>query len=184
MNPRTLDQAQLALWRQRFAALPRPRSPSSWVPCRTLLLHGHWNQKFDLAVKPMPRSRPCGWLDLVYRPARAHRRQPPMRASAIDVPCSGVSIRRDARQSLPCVFLALADGFIVTGEQPFNAHRACMTGRPVAVFPLPIQRKGKARLRPHHKCDWGSSTGQRGYVARPSSRRALAGSISNSCRAE
>ncbi|HAF93670.1 MAG TPA: hypothetical protein DCG67_18190, partial [Pseudomonas sp.] len=44
--------------------------------------------------------------------------------------------------------LALADAFVVTGESVSMLTEACMTGRPVAVFPLPVRRHMKARL--HH----------------------------------
>ncbi|SFB65699.1 ELM1/GtrOC1 family putative glycosyltransferase, partial [Azotobacter beijerinckii] len=44
--------------------------------------------------------------------------------------------------------LALADAFVVTGESVSMLTEACLSGRPVAVFPLPVRRSWKSRL--HH----------------------------------
>ena len=66
--------------------------------------------------------------------------------SAIDISCLCYRFG-ESKDNPYSAFLALADGFIVTGDSLSMLTEACMTGRPVAVFPLPIQRKGKARLR-------------------------------------
>ncbi|QJC79311.1 ELM1/GtrOC1 family putative glycosyltransferase [Pseudomonas umsongensis] len=145
MNPRTLDQAQLELWRQRFTSLPRPWiavlvGASAAPYCMDTESEVRLGREANAAVKAL------GGSILLSTSPRSSATTTDALLSAIDVPCW--AYRFGERQDNPYpAFLALADGFIVTGDSLSMLTEACMTGRPVAVFPLPIQRKGKARLR-------------------------------------
>lgn len=145
MKPRTLEPSQREHWEQRFASLPRPwiavlvgasSSPGFLDPTAGARL-GH---EAAAAVKAL------GGSILLSSSPRSSAQTIDAILSAIDIPC--FCYRFDEAQDNPYpAFLALADRFIVTGDSLSMLTEACMTGRPVAVFPLPIQRKAKARLR-------------------------------------
>jgi mitochondrial fission protein ELM1 len=145
MNPRTLDPAQLEGWRQRFAALPRPWiavlvGASASPYCMDSEAESRLGREANAAVKAL------GGSILLSTSPRSAATTTDTLLSAIDVPCWSYRFGETQDNPYPA-FLALADGFIVTGDSLSMLTEACMTGRPVAVFPLPIQRKGKARLR-------------------------------------
>lgn len=145
MNPRSLDQAQLELWRQRFASLPRP-----WIAVLVGASASPYCLDFDTQVRLGREAnatvKALGGSILLSSSPRSSASTTEALMSAIDIPC--LSYRFGDTQDNPYpAFLALADGFIVTGDSLSMLTEACMTGRPVAVFPLPIRRKGKARLR-------------------------------------
>lgn len=133
-------------WRQRFAHLPRP-----WVA----LLVGGNSMPYRLDAKTAAALgheasdavRPRGGSLLVSTSPRTSGAATDALLAAIDVPLW--SYRFGTREDNPYrALLALADAFIVTGESASMLTEACMTGRPVAVFPLPVRRHGLARL--HH----------------------------------
>jgi mitochondrial fission protein ELM1 len=145
MNPRSLNPPQLERWRQQFADLPRPWvavlvGASSTPYCLDPSAGARLGAEAAAAVKAL------GGSILLSSSPRSSAKTLDAIRSAIDVPC--FCYRFDDAQDNPYpAFLALADRFIVTGDSLSMLTEACMTGRPVAVFPLPIQRKGKARLR-------------------------------------
>lgn len=143
---RALDDAALEAWRQRFAELPRP-----WV---ALLAGGNsMPYQLDAAVAAelgcqasSAVAAQFGSLLVSTSPrTSADARQALLKA--IDTPVFSYSFG-SAEENPYGALLALADAFIVTGESVSMLTEACMTGRPVAVFPLPIRRHMKARL--HH----------------------------------
>lgn len=145
MNPRALDQAQLEQWRQRFASLPRPWiavlvGASASPYCMDTQAVQRLGVEANAAVKAM------GGSILLSTSPRSSATTIDTLLSVIDVPCWSYRFGETQDNPYPA-FLALADGFIVTGDSLSMLTEACMTGRPVAVFPLPIQRNRKARLR-------------------------------------
>lgn len=145
MSPRSLNQAQLEIWRQRFASLPRP-----WIAVLVGASASPYCLDFDAQVRLGHEAnttvKALGGSILLSSSPRSSATTTDALLSAIDIPC--LSYRFGETQDNPYLaFLALADGFIVTGDSLSMLTEACMTGRPVAVFPLPIRRKGKARLR-------------------------------------
>jgi mitochondrial fission protein ELM1 len=145
MNPRTLDQAQLEQWRERFASLPRPWiavlvGASASPLCMDSNAETRLGREANAAVKAL------GGSILLSTSPRSSATTTDALLSAIDIPCWSYRFGETQDNPYPA-FLALADGFIVTGDSLSMLTEACMTGRPVAVFPLPIQRNGKARLR-------------------------------------
>jgi uncharacterized protein len=49
---------------------------------------------------------------------------------------------RESRDNPYMGYLALADAFVVTGESASMLAEACMTGKPVAIYPLPVRSAG------------------------------------------
>jgi mitochondrial fission protein ELM1 len=145
MDPGTLNQTQLELWRQRFALLPRPWiavlvGGSSSPYCLDSSAGVRLGREANATVKAM------GGSILLSTSPRSTTTITDALLSAIDIPCLCYRFGEAKDNPYPA-FLALADGFIVTGDSLSMLTEACMTGRPVAVFPLPIHRKGKARFR-------------------------------------
>lgn len=146
ISARSLDDTALDVWRQRFADLPRP-----WV---ALLLGGNSTPyRFDAAVAAeLGRQASVAVADRGGSLLVSTSPRTPVEASqalleAVDVPV--FSYRFGSAEDNPySALLALADAFVVTGESVSMLTEACMTGRPVAVFPLPVQRHRKGRL--HH----------------------------------
>lgn len=143
---RPLDDAALEAWRQRFAELPRP-----WV---ALLVGGDSTPyRLDAAVAAeLGRQASAavaarGGSLLVSTSPRTPADAGQALLTAIETPV--FSYRFGSGDENPYrALLALADAFVVTGESVSMLTEACMTGRPVAVFPLPVRRHTKARL--HH----------------------------------
>jgi mitochondrial fission protein ELM1 len=143
---RPLDEATLEAWRQRFAQLPRP-----WV---ALLVGGNsLPYRLDAGVAA-ELGRQASSAVAAQRGSLLVATSPrtPADASqallkAIDTPVFSYSFGSGEENPYEAL-LALADAFIVTGESVSMLTEACMTGRPVAVFPLPVRRHMKGRL--HH----------------------------------
>ncbi|AHZ78130.1 MULTISPECIES: mitochondrial fission ELM1 family protein [Pseudomonas] len=143
---RLLDDATLEAWRQRFAKLPRP-----WV---ALLVGGNsMPYRLDAAIAAelgrqasSAVAAQCGSL-LVSTSPRTPTDASQALLKAIDTPVLSYNFGSGEENPYGAL-LALADAFIVTGESVSMLTEACMTGRPVAVFPLPVRRHMKARL--HH----------------------------------
>jgi len=145
MAPRTLDQAQLEQWRQRFASLPRPWiavlvGASASPYCMDADAQARLGREANAAVKAL------GGSILLSTSPRSSATTTDTLLAGVDIPCWSYRFGETQDNPYPA-FLALADGFIVTGDSLSMLTEACMTGRPVAVFTLPIQRNGKARLR-------------------------------------
>jgi hypothetical protein len=145
MKPRTLDEAQLELWRQRFAALPRPWiavlvGASASPYCMDSQAQLQLGREANAAVKAL------GGSILLSTSPRSSATTTDTLLSAIDIACWSYRFGESQDNPYPA-FLALADGFIVTGDSLSMLTEACMTGRPVSVFTLPIRRNRKARLR-------------------------------------
>jgi mitochondrial fission protein ELM1 len=137
---------ELALWAQRFAHLPRP-----WVA----LLVGGSSIPYELdraggrelgASASAAVSAKHGSL-LVSTSPRTEASVAQALLEAIQTPCWSYCFGQDGENPYRAL-LALADAFIVTGESVSMLTEATMTGKPVAVFPLPVRRHFKARL--HH----------------------------------
>jgi len=142
-----LEPGELEVWRQRFAHLPRP-----WV---ALLVGGKSTPlQFDAQIaRDLGREasdavRARGGSLLVSTSPRTGAKAADALLAAIDTP--NWCYRFDKGGDNPHrALLALADAFIVTGETVSMMTEACMTGRPVAVFPLPARRNAAQRL--HHE---------------------------------
>ncbi|MFD2838360.1 ELM1/GtrOC1 family putative glycosyltransferase [Azotobacter vinelandii] len=140
-----LDEATLDAWRQRFAHLPRP-----WI---ALLVGGDTipyrldeRTATTLGREAGAAARTRGGSLLVSTSPRTSADATDALLAAIDAPLW--SYRFGSPDDNPYrALLALADAFVVTGESVSMLTEACMTGRPVAVFPLPLQRHRKARLQ-------------------------------------
>ncbi|WP_449104073.1 ELM1/GtrOC1 family putative glycosyltransferase [Pseudomonas veronii] len=141
---RQLDDAALEAWRQRFAELPRP-----WV---ALLVGGNsMPYRLDSAVAAelghqasLAVAAQGGSLLLSTSP-RTPADASQALLKAIDTPVFSYCFGSGDENPYGAL-LALADAFIVTGESVSMLTEACMMGRPVAVFPLPVRRHIKARL--------------------------------------
>ncbi|WP_145139395.1 mitochondrial fission ELM1 family protein [Pseudomonas duriflava] len=142
----TVERRELDAWQKRFAHLPRP-----WVA----LLVGGSSAPYVLdteAAGTLGRQASeavsaRGGSLLVSTSPRTGQSATESLLAAIEAPAwqyrFGVS-DENPYQAL----LALADAFIVTGESVSMLTEAALTGKPVAVFPLPVRRHAKARL--HH----------------------------------
>lgn len=144
-----LDEATLEAWRQRFAHLPRP-----WIA----LLVGGDSIPYRLDARTAAAlgreagaaARARGGSLLLSSSPRTSADATDALLAAIDAPLW--SYRFGSQDDNPYrALLALADAFVVTGESVSMLTEACMSGRPVAVFPLPVQRHRKARL--HHELE-------------------------------
>ncbi len=145
IGERPLDEAALEAWRQRFAPLPRP-----WIA----VLVGGDSIPYRLDAQTAAAlgreagaaARARGGSLLVSTSPRTSGSAVDALLAAIDTPLW--SYRFGSPGDNPYrALLALADAFIVTGESVSMLTEACMTGRPVAVFPLPVRRQRKERLR-------------------------------------
>ncbi|NUZ05239.1 ELM1/GtrOC1 family putative glycosyltransferase [Piscinibacter koreensis] len=143
--PRGVDAAARARWTQRFATLPRP-----WI---ALLVGGSATPyRLDpgaaaaLGRQASEAARARGGSLLVTTSPRTSTDAARALLEAIDAP--HWSHQFGAGDENPyAALLALADAFIVTGDSATMLAEVSLTGRPVAVFPTPIRRSGKARLR-------------------------------------
>ncbi len=145
IGERPLDAGVLDGWRQRFAHLPQP-----WI---AVLVGGDSvPYRFDgaaaarLGREASAAARARGGSLLVATSPRTSAPATDALLAAIDAP--QWSYRFGSGEDNPYrALLALADAFVVTGESVSMLTEACMSGRPVAVFPLPLWRDRKARLR-------------------------------------
>ncbi|SEI89647.1 hypothetical protein SAMN04244572_02018 [Azotobacter beijerinckii] len=142
---RPLDEATLETWRQRFSHLPRP-----WV---ALLVGGDSTPyQFDaptataLGREASAAVKARGGSLLVSTSPRTGEAATEALLAAIDTPVWSYRFGSTADNPYRAL-LALADAFVVTGESVSMLTEACLSGRPVAVFPLPVQRRWKARLK-------------------------------------
>lgn len=69
-------------------------------------------------------------------------------------------------------YLALADAFVVTGESASMLAEACTTGKPVAIFPLPVRSAGIAAWVRSVGRWLGDAVARRAY-ARPLNKRGI-----------
>ncbi|SEI76480.1 hypothetical protein SAMN04244579_01930 [Azotobacter beijerinckii] len=139
-----LDSEERALWKQRFAHLPRP-----WI---ALLVGGRTGSYSldaqsarDLSLEACATVRARGGSLLVSTSPRTGSAATEALLAAIDVPSWGY--RFGSGEDNPHrALLALADAFIVTGDSVAMLSEACMSGRPVAMHPLPLRRHPMQRL--------------------------------------
>jgi len=141
---RLLDAATLERWRQRFAHLPRP-----WV---ALLAGGNSiPYRFDATTaETLGRQASAavgaqGGSLLVSTSRRTSPAATDALLGAVDVPMWGYRLDSAEENPYPAL-LALADAFIVTGESVSMLTEAALTGRPLAVFPLPVHHTLPHRL--------------------------------------
>jgi len=146
---RPLDAGQLQVWKQRFADLPRP-----WV---AVLAGGDSAPyRFDVATatslgrEASAALKASGGSLLVSTSPRTSEAAGDALLAAIDVPLRSYRFG-NGDENPHQALLALADAFIVTGESVSMLTEACLTGRPVALFPLPARRHWTARL--HHRVE-------------------------------
>ncbi|MDV7212762.1 ELM1/GtrOC1 family putative glycosyltransferase [Azotobacter beijerinckii] len=138
LNERPLDAAALEACRQRFAHLPRP-----WIA----LLVGGSSKPYRLDAptaavlgrEASAAARSRGGSLLVSTSPRTSDTATDALLAAIDVPVWSYRFGSAGDNPYPAL-LALADAFVVTGESINMLTEACMTGRPVAMFPLPARR--------------------------------------------
>ncbi len=142
---RTPDGAQLETWRQRLAYLPRP-----WI---VLLVGGDSKPyRFDtdtaaaLGRAASAAVRPLAGSLLISTSPRTGGKAADALLGAIDVPRWCYRYGCGGDNPYPAL-LALGDAFIVTAESVSMLTEACMTGRPVTLFPLPARRSPLAWLR-------------------------------------
>jgi hypothetical protein len=69
-------------------------------------------------------------------------------------------------------YLALADSFVVTGESASMLAEACTTGKPVAIFPLPVRSAGVIAWVRSVGRKLGDAVARRAY-ARPVNKRGI-----------
>jgi mitochondrial fission protein ELM1 len=142
----TPPDQELSVWRERFAHLPRP-----WVA----MLVGGSSIPYELdeaagrelGVRASAAVKAKGGSLLISTSPRTAEPVTQSLLAAVDIPhwC----YRFDKGSDNPYrALLVLADAFIVTGESVSMLTEASLTGKPVAVFPLPVRRHLKARV--HH----------------------------------
>lgn len=128
-------EAELARWRERLQALPRP-----WTAL--LVGGGRWPFRLDagvagsLARTASQRVRDSGGALLVSTSPRTGAAAGRALKAAIDAPAH-VHLWGEGGDNPHRAFLALADDFIVTGESVSMLAEACRTGRPVRIADLP-----------------------------------------------
>jgi mitochondrial fission protein ELM1 len=123
-------------WRQRVAELPRPYtvllvggdSPSYVIDTATAACLG---AEASIVVR-----KDTGSL-LVATSSRTRVEAADALEAAIDCPHHFHRFRKGAADNPYKAFLALADGFIVTGDSASMLAEACATGRPVSIYPVP-----------------------------------------------
>jgi len=132
-----LDEALLSQWRQRFAHLPRP-----WIA----LLVGGSSGSYRLDVpaaegigrEASAAAKARGGSLLISTSPRTGSAATETLLANVDVPSWGY--RFGSGEDNPHrALLALADAFVVTGDSVAMLTEACMSGRPVAVLPLPVR---------------------------------------------
>ncbi|MBB3103210.1 ELM1/GtrOC1 family putative glycosyltransferase [Azomonas macrocytogenes] len=147
IEPRTLDENSLAIWQERFEKLPRP-----WV---ALLMGGSRAPNIldaetarQLGQQASAIIKAQGGSLLISTSPRSATEVTNALLSAIDVPHLAYRFEHSKISENPYpALLRLADAFIVTGESVSMLTEARMTDRPIALFPLPVFRRFKARLR-------------------------------------
>ncbi len=133
-----LDEQELERWRQRFAHLPRP-----WI---AMLVGGsslpywlHPGSARALGREASAAARARGGSLLISTSPRTGSVATKALLDALDVP--SWSYRFGSDEDNPHhALLALADAFIVTCDSVSMLTEACLTGRPVALYPLPVHR--------------------------------------------
>lgn len=130
-------------WRERLAPLPRP-----W----TAVLVGGDAPPLRLTPAAAARlgaeadayARTAGGALLVATGPRTSREATEALTDRITVPARRF-LWGSGEENPYAAYLALADAFIVTADSISMVHEACLTGRPVHLFPLP--RRGAWGLR-------------------------------------
>ncbi len=134
-----------AAWKERLQHLPRP-----WI---ALLVGGHSPPYMldaaaarRLGAAASVEARAAGGSLLVTTSARTR----PEAAAALFEASSGSCYRHrwqaGAADNPYLAYLALADGFIVTGDSASMLAEACATGKPVAMFEVPRRPTLAGRL--------------------------------------
>lgn len=133
-----LDERELELWRQRFAHLPRP-----WI---AMLVGGsslpywlHPGSARALGREASSAARTRGGSLLVSTSPRTGSIATRALLDALEVP-SWCYRFGSGEENPHRALLALADAFIVTCDSVAMLTEACLTGRPVALYPLPVHR--------------------------------------------
>jgi len=130
-------------WRPTLARLPRPR---------IAVLVGGNSELFTLDARTAARLgreaaamvRASGGSLLVTTSARTPRRAASALREAIDVPAEIFEWSAGAEDNPYWGYLALADGFVVTGDSVSMLTEACATGKPVSIFD-PARRRASPR---------------------------------------
>ena len=138
VTQRQPEPRELAAWKQRFAHLPRP-----WIA----LLVGGTSESYrldaaaaeQLGLQASAAAKARGGSLLVTTSPRTSEAASDALLAAIDVPVWGYSFS-SGEDNPYRVLLELADAFIVTGESISMLTEASLTGRPVALYPLPVRR--------------------------------------------
>jgi len=137
----------LADWSGRLAHLPRP-----WIG---VLVGGtRWPYRLDgvaaatLAGQARAAAGPLGGSLLISTSPRTGGEATRVIANSLKQPFELFAWSPGGENAHQAI-LALADRFIVTGESVSMLTEACLTGRPVQIFPLP------RRWQPHWRSDAG-----------------------------
>jgi mitochondrial fission protein ELM1 len=125
-----------AAWKERLQHLPRP-----WI---ALLVGGH-SAPYVLDAAAARRlgkaasveARAAGGSLLVTTSARTRPEAAAALFDAMSGSCYRHRWRAGATDNPYLAYLALADGFIVTGDSASMLAEACATGKPVAMFEVP-----------------------------------------------
>jgi uncharacterized protein len=135
LTPPAPGSAALEPWREAFTALPRP-----WIG---VLVGGtRAPYRFDedaarvLAQQADALAGQLGGALLLTTSPRTGTAQSRALADAISSPAY-CNLWRPDGENAHAAILALADRFIVTGESVSMLAEACVSGRPVAIHPVP-----------------------------------------------
>jgi len=134
-----------AAWKERLRHLPRP-----WI---ALLVGGH-SPPYMLDAAAARRlgeaasaaARQSGGSLLVTTSARTSAEAAEALFEALSGSCYRHRWQAGAKDNPYLAYLALADGFIVTGDSASMLAEACATGKPVAMFEVPRRPTLVARL--------------------------------------
>jgi hypothetical protein len=137
LTPKRLREAA-AIWAGRFADLPRP-----WIA----LIVGGDSPPYVLDPGAARRlgsdasalASACGGSLLVTTSARTRPPATQALESELRCPAHAHRWRPEPGANPYLAYLALADRFIVTGDSASMLAEACWTGKPVALFELPMR---------------------------------------------
>jgi mitochondrial fission protein ELM1 len=143
VRPATVEDAELAVWRARWAALPRP-----WIG----VLVGGDRAPYRFDADAARRLGQAAQALAAQRGGSVLAVTGPRTAAAAAAAFEGAlgqntfCHRYGSGDNPYRALLALADGFIVTGDSASMLAEAAATGKPVAVFPPPLHRTPGQRL--------------------------------------
>jgi uncharacterized protein len=144
VDPVKIEVASAA-WRERLAALPRPiTAVLVGGPTKPFVFDASVTRAFVAALR-----RSTGEAGTLF--VSTSRRTPPevVEALAAELPAGSQLYRwrPDATENPYHGLLGLADRFVVTGDSISMLVEVARTGKPLAIFPLPVTRGSWSRAR-------------------------------------